>query len=845
MKKANQVQKALQITERFHWLHWIIILASWVVTALAWYITNEAATQRATEAFEQETRRVVSLLEERMEKYEDVLWSGVAAMQLLPQGMEVDDWQRFTHSIKVDEKYPGINGLGVIYALDATQIPTFLAQQQQQRPNFTIRPRQNRQDYWPVTYVEPVANNYQAVGLDMSHEANRYQAALLARDTGKAQITAPIVLVQDAAKTPGFLFYAPFYQKTLPETAQNSDEARREQFQGLVYAPFIMKKLIAGTLLQDNRHVGFRISDNDVELYNELTPYSEQYDDHPMFMRTMRLNFYGREWQIELQSLVSFNALSRSEQPVLVLIGAGILDALLILMFYNAAKSNLRVSRAYASMRDTHMSFLNASGDGYWDWLLQEDYEYMSPRFWEIFGFSPEEKPHKPSAWQDLINQDDLKVALQNFDLHVQSKGEHPYEQEVRYRHKNGSIVTVLCRGSVVEWHGDKPIRMIGTHTDITELKRQSQVLKSQAKELAAALSFQHLLMDVNTDFIFVKNEKFEIVQANAAFLSLYPEAVRDTVIGFSTMQLFHSEQAKAFLEQDKKAFAEGFVEVIETVDFPNGYTKSLLTKKLRFNDKNGNPFIIAISRDISQIKRIEEELLAANQELEEFSYRTSHDLRSPLISSQKMLSIIREELQRGEISTAIEYTEIVQGSLEKLQNLVIDILKLAKVNHGEESPEYIDFAAIVSESLTKFEKMENFERIQFEFNYTHKHNPILSKSNVVLVLENLLSNTIKYQDVTQPQSVVQIASSSSENQFIFEISDNGLGIPEAARNKLFDMFRRFHPRTSFGSGLGLYMVKKSIVKLGGEVEYHPLETGSMFRVTLPLNTLMQESRNG
>jgi PAS domain S-box-containing protein len=111
-----------------------------------------------------------------------------------------------------------------------------------------------------------------------------------------------------------------------------------------------------------------------------------------------------------------------------------------------------------------------SSTDGVWDWNMESDYEYMSPRFWEIFGYLPEEKEHKPSAWMNMINQEDLKATLINLDKHVSSNGSTPYDQVVRYTHKNGSIVTVRCRGRVVKWSNDgKPIRMVGTHTDITK----------------------------------------------------------------------------------------------------------------------------------------------------------------------------------------------------------------------------------------------------------------------------------------------------------------------------------------------------------------------------------------
>lgn len=140
---------------------------------------------------------------------------------------------------------------------------------------------------------------------------------------------------------------------------------------------------------------------------------------------------------------------------------------------YKVAKLELKMSEIATK------SFLEASYDGFWDWHIKDNYEYMSPRFWEMLGHDPSEKRHHPSEWQKIITGDSLKLALANFDKHVETKGKHPYSQEVEYTHKDGHIVHILCRGKVVEWDDNwNPLRMVGTHTDITKLKEAEIKLK-------------------------------------------------------------------------------------------------------------------------------------------------------------------------------------------------------------------------------------------------------------------------------------------------------------------------------------------------------------------------------
>ncbi|MCG9761724.1 PAS domain-containing protein, partial [Pseudoalteromonas sp. Isolate6] len=128
-------------------------------------------------------------------------------------------------------------------------------------------------------------------------------------------------------------------------------------------------------------------------------------------------------------------------------------------------------------MTNRHIfNFIQESSlDGLWYWNLEQpEEEWMSPKFWTTLGYDPSTKQHYSSEWQDIINQDDLKSALENFDKHLEDQS-YPYDQIVRYRHALGHTVWIRCRGLIIRDDNDKPIRMIGAHTDVTELKLNEQ----------------------------------------------------------------------------------------------------------------------------------------------------------------------------------------------------------------------------------------------------------------------------------------------------------------------------------------------------------------------------------
>ncbi|WP_111978808.1 PAS domain-containing protein [Algibacillus agarilyticus] len=139
--------------------------------------------------------------------------------------------------------------------------------------------------------------------------------------------------------------------------------------------------------------------------------------------------------------------------------------------------------------------------DGLWYWDLNEpEHEWMNPQFWLLLGYDPEEMPHLAAAWQDIIFADDLRLASHNFQQHLNDPN-HPYDQIVRYRHKDGSTVWVRCRGIAIHDQHGKPFRMLGAHNDYTLLmEKQQDALKTKLD-----------ISQTQNDVIHLKNENREL----------------------------------------------------------------------------------------------------------------------------------------------------------------------------------------------------------------------------------------------------------------------------------------------------------------------------------------------
>jgi len=331
-------RKKLERAGTLHWFHWLIVSLSLLLTLFAWHFTKQELNEKVEAKFERETNHAIELVLERMQKYEDALWGGVAYIRASGGNVNYAHWRQYARSIRTEQKYPGINGIGVIHAMPRENALAYLDGQRKLRPEYRVHPEHDGDELWPISYIIPVKGNEKAVGLDMAHETNRFTAAKKTRDTGHAQITGPITLVQDAEQTPGFLFYAPIYAGD----QSDSTESRRKNFRGMVYAPFVVKKLMQGTLEKEKRHIGIQIQDENHILYDEHVETEADFDPNPLFKKNIIVPLYGRNWHFSIWSAKSFRQAASNNEPLAILIGGFTIDGLLIILFYMISRTSRR-----------------------------------------------------------------------------------------------------------------------------------------------------------------------------------------------------------------------------------------------------------------------------------------------------------------------------------------------------------------------------------------------------------------------------------------------------------------------------------------------------------------------
>ncbi len=235
-------------------------------------------------------------------------------------------------------------------------------------------------------------------------------------------------------------------------------------------------------------------------------------------------------------------------------------------------------------------------------------------------------------------------------------------------------------------------------------------------------------------------------------------------------------------------------------------------------------------------LRKQNEELVKINQELDSFVYSVSHNLRAPLMSVLGLLRLAHIEVERAEQDTAVllSYFSMMEHSIHKLDDTLKEILDYSRNARSEINIDKVDLARTLEDGFERLRYHEGSDQIQ-KIVEVSEEAPFYSDPNrVAVVLNNLISNAIKYRDERKENQFVRVEAKVTKGHATIRFSDNGIGISSDLVNRIFDMFFRATEKSE-GAGLGLYIVKETIEKLGGRISTESVHgMGTTFNIEIP-----------
>lgn len=323
---------------------------------------------------------------------------------------------------------------------------------------------------------------------------------------------------------------------------------------------------------------------------------------------------------------------------------------------------------------------------------------------------------------------------------------------------------------------------------------------------------------------IFNKSEK-EVL--GVALASMFPEQVKFEVLNF--LHDGHISGEKRVFEingPENKQYLELSVAPINIESSSNF--------KLVLVD-NITDSVVAQQRTQAHLEELENlnaNLSRVNADLDTFIYTASHDLKSPILNIEGLVDSLESEL--GPESAKVEMELVhMKRSIKRFKQTVEDLTEVSRIQRSfEQDADQVNFKAIVDDVTQLLEREIKTSGAVIKFNANEQHTLKFPKKNLTSVIYNLCSNAIKYRSPSR-EPLIQIDTWREADDFCFTLKDNGLGIPEAKRERVFQLFKRMHSHVE-GSGVGLYIVKRIVENNGGSITVESEEgVGTLFKLRL------------
>ena len=676
LRAPDDVPSAHPPARRTAWiLALAVLLSALAATYSAWHEANQRLSAFQQTEFDYAVRQTVRRIEQRMAIYEQVERSTQA---FLLGSMEVDeaDFRLFVQSLRLDENFPGIQGVALSKLLAPSEVDAHVANMQKSHPFYLVHPDGPRAVYSSITHIEPLSGlNLRAPGFDMLTEPHRRAAMERARDTGQAAASAKVRLIQEDGKgeQAGLVMYLPVYRRGTPVATL---EQRRANLIGWVGAPFRMDDLLNGLRRERSGDVTVSIHDGTEVaeaslLYRSDLPGSAEAPHQAIFNAIRSISVGGRPWTLMLRSSTVLEKRLESDRPGVIALIGSVASALLALLVWTLASGRGRAlalaGAATRQLRDSEFRWkyaLEGAGDGVWDWTRGSEAIVFSKRWKEMLGYDDGDIAGLVSEWQRLLHPDDWPAVDAILRAYLDGTDGN-YEAEFRMRCKDGSWRWILTRGmAVTRDAAGKPLRMIGTHTDITRSREDADSLRKANARLAAEQRRVQVILDHSHDAFIAVAHDGRITDWNAKAHAMFGWSAQEAVgQDLAALIVPHSERAahdagfERFVRGAEATLNRNVIEV--TGLHRSGRTIPLELAIAGFPEEAGHA-VSAFVRDVSERKQAQ--LLEADRS------RALDEARTALHHAQKLESV--GKLTGGIAHDFNNVLHIIGGNVQLLQLL-------------------------------------------------------------------------------------------------------------------------------------------------------------------------------
>lgn len=472
---------------------------------------------------------------------------------------------------------------------------------------------------------------------------------------------------------------------------------------------------------------------------------------------------------------------------------------------------------------------------GYFEYNVNTNICYCSEPFCEILGI-----PDDYYSWQQLclfqnqIHADDQYVVINEIKNSIIHKND--FSLEFRFQTSNGIEKIILAIGSTEQNELGQMTKVRVTLQDITDSKMALLAIETLESKFKS-------LFDNSIDGIILTSEKGEIISANPSVCQMLGYRVEELAsmssIDLLDMTALSAKRMMQVRNEENGAFIGELV-----MKHKHGYFVPVEVTSIYMKDGNDNPYISTIIRDITEKNKIEleqksltEELLKNNQDLQQFSFITSHNLRAPVANLLSLLSLYNHDNPADDFNKILidKFKDATQQLNATLNDLVNVLVIKSNNNIEKETISFTDVYLGVKKNIDNLLKQQNGE---IWANFSAIDEIEYNKIHIESIFLNMISNAIRYSSPDR-KPIIHITSYLRDNWAVVEFADNGLGMDlKRYGDRLFGLYQRFHLHKE-GKGLGLYMTRSQIIALGGKIEVESeVGVGTTFKIYFKISKI-------
>ena len=673
-----------------------------------------------------------------------------------------------------------------------------------------------------VRYVYPIHGNEAALGLnllDQADQANNLQRAIATR---QFNIVGPFELIQGGealvARLPVF----------------NEFATGQEAFWGFATVVIDFDEYLRASQLEDAAsNVRFAL----VRASGDATPGEILYGDADVFdmaPQMVRINIAGADWRLAGAPGHGWSGTWPGRiwlwlGGVSIALAAG---ASLSLLLLPPMRLTLAVAAARSASAESESRFKNLLESSLQGVCIQRDGKilFANQSFASMFGYAMDDELFSLST-HALIAPHDRK-RLHSYARSRSGNNDAPDTYEFDGIRRDGELISLLSYVRLISWEGQPALQ--STLVDVTEKRRMESALLNSRETIRAIIDAVPVMIcatDAQSRYVFVN-------QYQADQLGV---GVRDAVGKTLSELVAHRPVSNAgvigWVGGSDEVGADGVARFVDA----DGQEKVFSTHQATLPSPDGGAALTAtIALDITDIKRAQEELNRSiakleqqNEQLNQFGYTVSHDLRSPLITIRSFIDLLEADLRDDVPSKVTADIEQIKLATGKMQSLLRDLLSLAQVGRVAGKFSLVPVGEIVADALALTAGIVKRAAVEVD---VHDDFPsaYVDRTRLTEVFQNLIENSVKaMSDEAAPRLEIGVRY-DRESPACF-VRDNGFGLKADDCEKVFGLFHQLN-KGNGGTGVGLAIVRQIVRAHGGEIwiESPGLGLGATVYLTLP-----------